>query len=562
MASENAEMEVEENNESQLSHSKKSLKKSRKSSKTKRDKDRTKSSKSKSDKSKKKASNKDKKRKRKRSKSRSRSRSRSRDKRKKRRRSRDRSSSSHSRHRYSSHYSRSPSPYRSHRRYRRRDRARRYKRSRHYHSSSSRSPSRSYTRSRSRSRSSSRSSTTSDKQPTSSNANDPNGSKLAEIKATAPNAMQQLNNGAQVANPLAAFNSVFGNLNRPAALALNNPYKLNTGVSGTPLLMSKMAMELRKSAVEEQTKSAAAKVAEAKNKNDESLFFTVHLPGMNLTAIGGINPQITRPARRLYVGNLPVGMGLTEQILTEFFSQCCKGLGIGTHNPVLSVWLNSEQTFGFIEFRSVQDTNLALQLFDSLQLGGRQLRFGRPVDYKEPPDNLKNYIVGENGENGTTNTDSNARNIEKGSPAAMLLMQQQQQQTDILNGQEQEKAKQSLELADKQTTMTDEKESNVLLLMNMLNEEDIGNDEEYEDIKDDIECECENYGNLVEVAIPRIGEIGCGRVFLKYENIAQAKKCKSKVDGRQFSDNTVQCVYFKEELFNNKQYGHDHEVNV
>ena len=29
--------------------------------------------------------------------------------------------------------------------------------------------------------------------------------------------------------------------------------------------------------------------------------------------------------------------------------------------PVLSVWLNSEQTFGFIEFRSVQDTNLALQ---------------------------------------------------------------------------------------------------------------------------------------------------------------------------------------------------------
>eukprot|EP01083_Nonionella_stella_P279126 949547_1 len=105
---------------------------------------------------------------------------------------------------------------------------------------------------------------------------------------------------------------------------------------------------------------------------------------------------------------------------------------------------------------------------------------------------------GENGQNGTTNTDSiNARNIEKGSPAAMLLMQQQQQTEiikDSLNEQEQEHAKKSLDVAimDEQKAMVnamiDEKdkgqmESNVLLLMNMLNEEDIDNDEEYEDIK-------------------------------------------------------------------------------
>merc|ERR1712154_673237 len=98
------------------------------------------------------------------------------------------------------------------------------------------------------------------------------------------------------------------------------------------------------------------------------------------------------------------------------------------------------------------------------------------------------------------------------------------------------------------------KESVVLLLLNMLNEDAIKVDEEYEDIVDDIQCECEKYGNLLETKVPRIGEKGCGRVWLRFENIAGAKKCKSKVDGRKFGDNIVKCIYFKEELFNDKQF--------
>jgi len=479
--------------------------------------------------------------------------------------------------------------------------------------------------------------------------------------------MQQITDPSQAArilspsNPLAAFNSVFGNLVRPPVIGLthpvqtnnallqkllnsNNPYKQNLGLSGlgnniNPLLMNKLAIELQQQSatLAQQTKTAQETIKSVKNAfshlassnaansdssasslssttnnahtstkkthsetdnktSDESLFFQVHLPGMNtLTAIGGIHPQITRPARRLYVGNLPVGMGLNEQILCEFFSQCCKGLGIGTPNPVLSVWLNSEQTFGFIEFRSVQDTNLALQLFEGLQLGGRQLRFGRPVDYKEPPENLKNYVVGGEHE---TNCDP-AKHIEQGSPAAMLLMQQQQQQQQqhllksvVNGGGTQDASKKTLDLAilakqramleamiangqsnknvnnaagegeneedvemdAKEKAEEEEKESSVLLLMDMIGEEDIRLDEEYEDIKDDIQCECENFGELLEVVIPKIGEKGCGRVFVRYASAAHAKKCKSKVDGRKFGDRTVKCIYFDETRFAEKQY--------
>ncbi|ETO21788.1 hypothetical protein RFI_15414, partial [Reticulomyxa filosa] len=103
------------------------------------------------------------------------------------------------------------------------------------------------------------------------------------------------------------------------------------------------------------------------------------MPGVVKEQMEAMYPQMTRPARRLYVGNLPIDMPFTEQILCEFFTQCCKGLG--------------ERTFGFIELRSVRDTTLCLSLFEGLQLGGRNLRFGRPMDYKLPSEELRTYLV-------------------------------------------------------------------------------------------------------------------------------------------------------------------------
>ncbi len=58
--------------------------------------------------------------------------------------------------------------------------------------------------------------------------------------------------------------------------------------------------------------------------------------------MAGANPQLTRQCRRLYVGNLPVGMGFTEKILLDFFSAQIAPLGVNTPNPVLSVWLSQE----------------------------------------------------------------------------------------------------------------------------------------------------------------------------------------------------------------------------
>ena len=162
------------------------------------------------------------------------------------------------------------------------------------------------------------------------------------------------------------------------------------------------------------------------------------------------NPQLTRQARRLYVGNLPIGLGMTEPVLTQFFNNAAISVGmfvlsipmyafskrcshftpgITTPVPVCSVWCSTEGTFcvcdfagsyssqhiisatvfatiqcgptdftsivviQFVEFRAVSDASRCLTLFEGLQIGGRPLRIGRPADYAPAPPHLANYVL-------------------------------------------------------------------------------------------------------------------------------------------------------------------------
>jgi RNA recognition motif-containing protein len=87
---------------------------------------------------------------------------------------------------------------------------------------------------------------------------------------------------------------------------------------------------------------------------------------------------VTRQSRRLYIGNLPISIGITEALLTEYFELACKEIGITREQPILSSWLSGENTFGFVEFRSIMDCTLALTRLQGLSFCGRLLRIGRP----------------------------------------------------------------------------------------------------------------------------------------------------------------------------------------
>jgi hypothetical protein len=105
-----------------------------------------------------------------------------------------------------------------------------------------------------------------------------------------------------------------------------------------------------------------------------------------------VMPQQTRHARRLYVGNLPQQIDETE--IHTFFRNC---IDVATgkkeafdntftsdnkeDDPILSVYINRERLFAFVEFRAMEMTNSCMAL-DGINLNEKgQIRVKRPNDY-------------------------------------------------------------------------------------------------------------------------------------------------------------------------------------
>uniref|UniRef100_A0A6I8N871 Serine/threonine-protein kinase Kist n=1 Tax=Ornithorhynchus anatinus TaxID=9258 RepID=A0A6I8N871_ORNAN len=73
----------------------------------------------------------------------------------------------------------------------------------------------------------------------------------------------------------------------------------------------------------------------------------------------------------------------------------------------------------------------------------------------------------------------------------------------------------------------------VLRLLNLLEEEDLENEEEYEDIVEDVREECRKYGPVVSLLVPKESP-GRGQVFVEYENAGDSKAAQKLLTGRIF----------------------------
>eukprot|EP00798_Chlamydomonas_sp_ICE-L_P016554 gene16554-22783_t len=99
----------------------------------------------------------------------------------------------------------------------------------------------------------------------------------------------------------------------------------------------------------------------------------------NSTMPNQANQQLTRHARRVYVGNLP--HGLSEASLSTFFNGIMNSYGgaIGP-NQVLSIFMNADKHYAFVELKGMTEASNAMA-FDGITLGGNTLRVRRPHDY-------------------------------------------------------------------------------------------------------------------------------------------------------------------------------------
>ncbi|XP_076339937.1 splicing factor U2AF 50 kDa subunit-like isoform X2 [Tachypleus tridentatus] len=295
----------------------------------------------------------------------------------------------------------------------------------------------------------------------------------------------------------------------------------------------------------------------------------VAAPGIATVPVVG--STITRQARRLYVGNIP--FGCSEQEMMDFFNAqmhvCCFSQAEGS--PVLACQINLDKNFAFLEFRSIDETTQAMA-FDGVNFKGQSLKIRRPHDYQPMPGMSETPNMNVPGVVSTVVQDSPHKIFIGGLPNYLnedqireLLMSFGQlrafnlvkdsatglskgyafcEYLDIgitdqaiagLNGMQLGDKKlivQRASVGAKNTTMAVPVQiqvpgltlsggagppTEVLCLMNMVLPEELEDDEEYEDILEDIREECNKYGVVKSIEIPRpiegVDVPGCGKVF-------------------------------------------------
>ena len=106
------------------------------------------------------------------------------------------------------------------------------------------------------------------------------------------------------------------------------------------------------------------------------------------TAVNPNDPNVSRKMRRLYLGNLPYHLGVTEDSYSKQMYETMKERGMcndPNQNPVLHVWFARDKgaNYGFCEIASIEETDRALQL-DGMMVLGVPVSLKRPTDAVSP----------------------------------------------------------------------------------------------------------------------------------------------------------------------------------
>ncbi|KAB5581069.1 hypothetical protein GE09DRAFT_1213499 [Coniochaeta sp. 2T2.1] len=337
-------------------------------------------------------------------------------------------------------------------------------------------------------------------------------------------------------------------------------------------------------------------------------------PGGNVNS-AALKPTNSRQAKRLIVSNLPPTV--SEEDLTNFFNLQMNGLNVidGT-DPVVLCQMAPNHSFAMLEFRSSADATVAYAL-DGITMEApdatngdaapKGLTIKRPKDYIVPavveevpyePGVVSSVVIDTPGKISITNiptylTDEQVLELltSFGELKAFVLVKDRgtgesrgiafceyvdPAATDVaitgLNGMDLGEKRLAVRKASigvtqvagemsvnamsmlAGTTSTDPDVSRVLQLLNMVTPEELMDNDDYEEIKEDVQEECSKYGTVVELKIPRPSgpsrsSAGVGKIFVKYDTPDAAQKALRALAGRKFADRTVVTTFFPEENF-------------
>lgn len=312
-----------------------------------------------------------------------------------------------------------------------------------------------------------------------------------------------------------------------------------------------------------------------------------------------LNPLVAKQNRRIYLGGLPSGISEHDIIvlLNRMMSEHGLVKDLSSDSCIQEVILKSEYGYAFVDFKHPEEATAAMSL-DGADFQGVPIKVRRPKDYQIQdgtitpviPDSPNKIYIGSipchitedqlsellstfgelkflyliKDSSGTSKgyafceySDSNITDIackglhelELGDKKLIV------QRASIASKPLQSSILPHLTLLTDQSTAA----STVLQLMNMIAKEELLDDDEYQDILDDIKSECEKYGIVQDIYIPRPSNINdddpiIGRVFIQYATADHSIAASKALTGRKFADRIVMTAYYPEDLFKSRKF--------
>ena len=231
--------------------------------------------------------------------------------------------------------------------------------------------------------------------------------------------------------------------------------------------------------------------------------------------LNNLQHNATRKSRRLYVANIPVQHGISEEQFGQYMFAAMRERGmvpLEALNPVVHVWFAREKggTYGFVEMSSLEETDKALTL-DGVLIMGNPISIKRPSDYQAPI--LPGFLPG-------------------------------QMMPAILPA--------ALSLPEVKAT------SRIVRMVRVLPLTDDTDNDDFLDVTDDMMDEGKKCGELIQVVMsradvpdPATGEamLNAGDAFLEFADLESAEKCFKTLRGRKYEGKVVTMVSVDEEIW-------------
>lgn len=237
--------------------------------------------------------------------------------------------------------------------------------------------------------------------------------------------------------------------------------------------------------------------------------------------------QTTKVDRKLYVGNLPAG--ITQSQLVDLLNTALinKKLNAYPGNPVLSSWISQDGHYAFVEFRSIEEANLAFSL-NNYPILGQNLKVGRPKTYSgsQPASATERNTLMGGYTLPTISAYANITDVNKQGPLKPMKV--------YLS-------------------------SPVLCVTNMVNIEEIL--EKHEDVVEDIRNHVVKFGQLLEILVPKEGKF-LGNVYLEFPTVAEAKTVRKVLSNMSFDGKPLDIIYISFEKFKERELETGNELQI